>query len=424
MNAQITIFIILGIIIIAILAVGIFIYTPKETPKQRPKTDLAKALIQSCLQTTSKNALELLGSNGVIQQKDQGIHPNLDSTTSTVSPEGIVANYIKLQPAFTIAGPPERSNEPKTPDCGQRDAYPWAIFPINPNGGETHVMETAFGWPTAIPPIYKKSPINTYVPNSIQETLEEYTKKKIKECPLTTLPGITIITEEPEITVLLTPEGTDFILKWPMQIKDAAATTQAQDFVQHHDVKLKNLLERIRLLLREETRNLDFEISKQGGIKILPGATGTVVTLQDPNSKLGGNPYEYRFGIPNRAPVLWMIDQTRIDPMQPCTNTKIQGTKTRLTIKDVKERNAGTTAPCDKIIEFTITSKDPDEWNAINTLYEIQNGATSATLTYPLPGQTTDITSPRIEIIVKASDGRKTDSQLLALYNDQTTLCN
>ncbi|MDP7180864.1 MAG: hypothetical protein QGF25_04840 [Candidatus Woesearchaeota archaeon] len=433
MRGQITIFIILGIIILTVAGVGVVVFRQDaSTTEAKPRTDLVIAFVQSCLQVAGEEALHLLSDQGIIEERQGGQQSDMDDETSTILGQGRVANYILLQPEFNIPGPPLVRNAPRNPDglqYKQLDDYPWNTFPIISLSSPTVKAFRAlsvFGWANV-------PPTNTSFKRSVEESLESYTEERMLTCPLDALEeqGAKIVAEDaPIVDVKLTEEGTDLFLNWPLKIIDASGTTRQQNFAQHYDIRLKRLLRLIRLIVDKEITDLNFELHRQAGVKINNVPTGTVVTITDSKSRLAGKPYNMSFGVPNRAPVLLYVDQKKVGDIRACQNTRLQSTGTQRSPGKVQEKLRISGGACNPNKAIQIEAIDPDDWQPLTLRYTPDNfgGAKQGigvvqNFNQRLTGTETGTTVPCLHLLIESTDGSRTDGQLVTLFNGDPALC-
>jgi len=423
MKAQITIFIILGMIILGLLAFGMMYFVSEDATPAQPKTDGVSNYVISCLQAASTDALRTFGSHGAISVDDGGSQ-ELDAANSVVNNGVIYAAYIVADPVFVIAGPPDISNAPINPTYLSPDHYPFTGFPYL---GTTRVFKlpAAFGWPNV-------PQTNATAANSIEESLNRYVNKAMSACDLSVLAqqGVRATAQgDPDVRTLFTDSGVDFLLTWPLEVTDISGTATLSSFSQHHDAHLKQIMERVRLMIDAETTDIAYNISQQSGIFLtrLPD-NQALVSVIDPLSRIGGKLYNLTFGIMNRAPVLYSIDKHRGLLEEPAyrfsqCEARLVGTEEALSVSG---------GACDIALDLSIHVQDPDEWQRAIVQYSPQNFAGNplvmappGVFDYTLTAQDTDPDAmPCLHLLVEAFDGRRNDGELLTLYNEEVQQCS
>jgi len=181
MKAQITVFIIIGVLVL--IAFGITLYvgvtinktTTKQSTQQIEQLETQKIqdYITTCLNIATIDALELLGQQGgIIYQSQGGI--TLDET-----PENLEKTYIQYDNKnikFLIT---EAKGNVGNLFYSQTPKYPYSTFPIPP--GKTEPYFNGLYGISQLPPLYNQTPEKQPVTGSIQETLEKYITKKTTE---------------------------------------------------------------------------------------------------------------------------------------------------------------------------------------------------------------------------------------------------
>ena len=335
MKGQITIFIIIGILILVVIVFAIFSATILKKAAKKPmveptKLEAIRNYIEECLALASAESLKLLGEQaGHIWQSQGGVEADplsqeegkkylfFPPTTEKKIPFAIVT-----YPTFALNDDSGKwfisnnaSSKYSAPAVGITkgiSVYPWKTFPYNPfTGNITFFGQGLFGW--SILPVLEKP-----YANSIEEALESATLNKTKACTKFNIafPEFEFASEEPSLKIEFLNNETIFRLNWKINIFDPVVGAKAtlEEFIVRQKVRLKKIHEEIKFLIGEEATNSIYNLSAHPAIEIdkITGK-GTVVTYTDSNSLLEGKSYKFKFAIQNRAPALWEINQSFLD---------------------------------------------------------------------------------------------------------------
>ncbi|MBW2986542.1 hypothetical protein KY333_04195 [Candidatus Woesearchaeota archaeon] len=366
-KAQITVFIIIGIMLL--LGTALLIYVVSLKPAQKSETDVAsqslrksavqpvKEYVLSCLDVVSSDALELVGKQGGRLFVSQGgITP--DPTDSELGVRFLEYDYVLLP--YSIV-PPEGtagiffSSIPK---------YPWISFPYL----DDKTSDIGFFGLVQYPALYREID-GELVANSIQEQLETYISNNIGKCTIWSnkFAGFNITTGTPNTTMVIAENRThlkheeyiSFVLNWPITIKEISsdAETTINEFSVNHPIAFGRIYYTVKDILEQDVSNVSYE----------PGTTDSyfitinndvfnkddVIVYQDGKYKLKAKPYEFRIARKNRAPGIYWIDQDEIDKSAYCVNI------VKFVLQD-KKLKASPDLEDDDIFPVNVTAVDPD----------------------------------------------------------------
>ncbi len=326
-RCQVTLFIIIGIVILVI--VGLLIYlttyvTKKGIEKEITKSEnipLAvqpiKTYIETCLDKTAKDAIILIGKQGGYIYENfggLGLPPLLNG--AFVDYDNNIYSYI-IYPPMTEDFP--FSSKPPN--------YPWINFPIDPYPPyREEVFAGDFGLLT-LPPLEGLGQM------SIQYQLMTYIKNKIKDCMEFNVfeeQGFAV-EEKGKLTVDVAIATTDIAvhLNYPLEIKSLTTeeTTEISDFYINPKVRLRGIYGFVKELVSNDKNKINFDISDRENYRDdmttqIRRGDGTdnknyndIITIIDNKLLLKDKPYEFNFARRNRRPALYFIK-----PINPATN--------------------------------------------------------------------------------------------------------
>ncbi len=358
-KSQITVFILLGIVILMVLVFLFYIRSQtvsavsKGNVKQTVDSILintpVKVYVESCLDKATKDALVIAGLQG-----------------------GKIYN-TQVKGAAAFMGPPTRAYALNLiPYSGSNVSY--AIFstekspPDYPYEGslDPNDLTRAFG-SSGLLDLCDNQGLNAWdLPgaqysciqydvlgskNSIQEYLELYIANKTKECidmeTLTKNLGYNV--EEGNITTRVLFGDDDVLVTADYDITisvDGESITKIERFSVNPRVRLKKIYELAYYLIEEETDNIFFNINNNeslSNLKRCPDKSrknfdqpcllsnmsveqirdaclsnsncvvskySDIIRIQDNASLINGKPYVFQFGVKNRAPALDFIDES------------------------------------------------------------------------------------------------------------------
>lgn len=325
MKGQLTVFIIIGLLVLISFAVTIYVGNLMRQPlktdqeeqlRQQPLTEY----VTSCLTLTATNALALIGKQGGVLYKYQGgITPAKQSTDDYFTyqdPEHGQLNisYIILPPTGTVgtlfySTPPE---------------YPFETFPYLPNG--SLYFDGYYGI-NNLPPLYKTHPeTNKTVTNSIQETLETYISTNTATCAdfaSFTDNGYTISTGTPAASLIFATKQQQFkgeqtltiALAWPINV------TSPDNSITHYDtfttkvpVRLATIYYTVKALVDADVTNINYTPVTTSAFTIekTTHQEDSIIVVKDAQSIANDEPFEFWVPRKNRRPALWHLDTPRL----------------------------------------------------------------------------------------------------------------
>ena len=212
-RGQVTIFIILGILILVIIAAFFFIRsstTEDEITSEKPiiKTDSVQLFVKSCLESTAKESLNLIGQ--------QGGYYELDSTTL----------FVELIP---------------------KDFY------VNETTNELiEVQDQIFKTPYYYNLGEQNLPNEDFVKNEIQKYFDNNFLNCINDFRIFKDKGILFKTEEPEIEVSITNQKVIFKLIYQIEVTQGSSVQEFKEFEYQENIRLRNILDVVKILSRKQ----------------------------------------------------------------------------------------------------------------------------------------------------------------------------
>lgn len=328
-NAQITIFLIIGLVLL--LGVGFLIYMASITPEKKGEEKVAaqalrqaavqpiKDYINTCLDIVSSDALELIGKQGGRLYLSQG------STTPDPGSSQIGSTFINhddLKLFYSIVPPQGTVGTLFFSDIPE---YPWPRFPYVGN----NVSDIGYFGMSLLPPLYRK-----FGAGSIQEQLETYISSNVIGCfAAGDFPGFNISAGIPNTTMIIAENLThlrqeeyiSFVLDWPVKIKESGTNAEItlDKFSVNYPIALGRIYYTIKGIIEDEISNMSYEPGTAPAYYITINKNvhnkDDIVIYQDKKYNLKAKPYEFRILRKNRAPALYWIDQGKIDQFAYCS---------------------------------------------------------------------------------------------------------
>jgi len=367
-HGQITIFMIIGIIIL--LGAGMLIYMTTIKPEKSGEEKVAaqalrQAAVQpindyigSCLDIVSADALEFIGKQGGRLYISQG---GTISDPTTVQLGTVFLNYDELKLSYSVVPPQGTVGDLFFSDAPK---YPWPDFPYSADSNES---EIGFFGLVALPPLYRK-----HGQFSLQEQMETYVSNNIGKCADFTdkFPGYEITTGFPNTTMIIaenithlrSEEYISFVLDWPVTIqeKSSSAKITLDKFRVTHPIAFGRIYYTIKDMVEKEVSNISYEPETTSNYFITINKNAynkdDVIIYQDKKYNLNAKPYEFRIARKNRLPALYLIDQHAIEQFAYCSGEIIvkfalDGNKL-IAVPDLEE---------DDPFPLNLTAIDPDE---------------------------------------------------------------
>jgi hypothetical protein len=349
MRGQITIFIIIGILVLAAFSIAIYVGTKmkqrievKETTQTMEKLGIQpiQDYITTCLSLATTEALNLIGKQGgVIYQSQGGITPvpsegNYATYTDPERAEQLKVQYIILPPEGNV----------KELFFSEPPAYPFPGFPYPP--GETTPFFKGYYGQNNLPSLYKiNAETGEYVSNSIQENLETFIARKTANCvnwKTFSDKGYDITAGNATASLIFAQKQEQFIgeqyitieFDWPVDIATPGGDkTLLTDFAIKAPVRLATIYYTVKQMVDADVTDISYIPQNTGAftVSILPYGEDSFVSVKDAQSIVANKPFEFWIPRKNRRPALWQIDTT---PLKDVTFHISESRGTTITVQD------------------------------------------------------------------------------------------
>ncbi len=393
LKSQVTMLMIVGIVMF--MAIGLILYLSKTIIKKsgqalEKKIQTAalepqpiKEFVASCLDKLSKDALVLLGKQGGYLYTSQGgtLIPFSDSDEGVFFIKNNGLNIVyNIKPIYLQVPLPYSTSIPE---------YPWATFPYGPINQNTKAFNGIFGI-NAMPPLNKSQG-----PHSIQAQIEAFIDSNMETCldfSIFRNQGYDIQSSKSKTKVLIGARDVSIASEIPLKItnNNTQEKTELKDFLTVLDVRLSEMYYFAKEIIEKDVGQITFDIKDPANnknyfnIKVTDNIhqKDDLISIEDGQSLVYGQPFEYAFGRKNMAPALYHI------------------------------RNPVIVLPPNYIIyqedilqDSELKAEDPDEDTPIITI--------KAQLSNPdLP---TILDRPQIKFKIEANDGLLSDYQIITV---------
>lgn len=355
MRAQVTVFIILGILIVIAFGVVFYASSLVSQPTRVRETAQVQSVrdyVTSCLERTVKDALVLAGQQGGRIFVDQG----------GVFPESNGVEVDDVFVPFTIIPPDGRvafydSHPP---------VYPFEGFPFI---DDEKVFHGFYGF-NRLPALYMQSPEGVIVNRSIQHAIEVYVENALPQCANWSSFQFDVAADDPNVSVIMARNATDLpneqfvsvMLHWPIRAV-GEGVTRLDEFAVRIPVRLSSVYFFVKGLVDADVSNARFvpDDDRSFGVEVIPVGDHDVVRVSDALSVVDGVPFEFWFARENRRPALWFVDA---QDLVVHTGASIAIEDDYLVFDD----------RCDnEVYAFPLNATDPDE-DAISYRFDVPDG--------------------------------------------------
>lgn len=341
MKAQITVFIIIGLLIV--IAFGIAIYVGANLQKRIQKEPSQQRLEQlgvqpvydyivTCLNLAANEGVALLGKQGGLLYKSQdGVTADylLEDKNKFFVEYADIAYLKKLQVQYDVI-PPSGSvcqdvTKPET--CSffsEPPKYPFEGFPGNP--------PLFFGYygESRLPSLYRGINPDTKLPvtDSIQESLESFIAKRTVACAdFKSFENRFSITAGNAVAKLLFAETVgQFVgeqninveLEWPVEVTTPGGKTLLDRFAVKMPVRLATDYFFAKSIIDSDVTNTSYKPLPVDAFEVetIPMGSDSMVIVRDKQSVVQGKPFEFWIARKNRIPALWDIDTAPVSAVQ------------------------------------------------------------------------------------------------------------
>lgn len=444
-KGQITVIMIM--IILLLMIFGVMYYLRTSVTERKGEFALAQQklsqeriqpindYITSCLDISTKTALDYLGKQGgYLYQSQGGPIPDFDQTLlgdqfmeyesfvlaySVFPPEGSVADYYFSEP-------------PK---------YPWQTFPEVYNFTDNTLIHSVedpylFGYfgRNKIPELQK--PIR----NSLEHQLEVFVINNTINCidwEDFQTQNIRIDAGSPNLSVTIGKNDVYFFFEYPLNLTDVStsANYNMKDFSVKYNLRLMDIFDFIDFVTDRDNTDLSFRITDHTipnmRTQLLTDVyeNDDVIIIRDDQSKILDKPFEFRFAVHNRNPALFLLNNSRdnglIDSFVICgVRTPDSYIPPTITIKNHNLIITNPSACPDDLTADTLTlplnASDPDDENitysfsVYPTDTKVKNKEVEeSTITYIENNYNWNQEPSMLDLTVYASDGILHDFQTI-----------
>ncbi len=398
-KAQLTLFIIIGLVMVLLVGSVLYLFGSKEPAKSEQEVSSqkfrqaamqpVKDYVESCLDLAAESGIWLLAKQGGVIYKSQGgITPQ---PADYILYDNYTVNYL-------IKAPTGDLGEFKA----QPDEYPWKTFPYKSETELTTQYFYGYYGISKLPPLFNE------FPDSIQEQLEVYVANKTVGCvdwsnfekqglSFKALNANAVMLVANESERIAKEEYISFKLYWPIEITDktTGGVTIIKEFSVKYPLRFASLYYTVKSIIDRDVTNISFDVRNAEGVQVNiandVNGKDDIINITDPLSTLKGKKLEFLFARENRAPGLFWIETNRIQP------SYCKGTIFKITPPDILDISGPTGNE-----KIKLSSLDPDE----------------DTLTYGVePGvlREEDI-GDYVDLIVSVSDNKVRDTQTFNIF--------
>ncbi|MBI2128639.1 hypothetical protein HYU07_00220 [Candidatus Woesearchaeota archaeon] len=391
-KSQITVFMIIGIVILIIFGLVFYVISYAAKKESGGETELTEEQLQEikpiqnyvtfCLDKVSADALQLLGKQGGVIFKSQG------GTIKEYDASELGKFYLK-DGSYIVPYAIMPLSISILSLSAELPAYPWQDYPNNPP------LFRVYG-EDRFPPLYKSQGSH-----SLQRQLESYVNDHIRNCTDFSVfqpQGFSVIAEAPNTSTIIGKKDVSVNLVFPLEITKTAAGQKVKisKFNSNQKVRLKTIYDFVKNIINKDVTDIGFDPRTLSSSEMQVIVTAEyynkddLINIMDTQSKIWNEPYIMRFARKNRMPALQKIS----NPAGSFNaGDLITNTSNEIKINDV--------------LLFKPVADDPDE-DAVDFVYNKNN--LHATLTFPY-NITNDDKINGLKIIVNATDGELSDYQ-------------
>ncbi len=294
-RGQITLFIIIGILVVATAGIIYYVLVPKKIEVKELDVTAIREYVTSCLDSTAKNALVVIGMKGGYVEHFEGLDYVTIGETDVYY--GITKPYLIDETTWYAIQQyvPDDNPFPMPPD------YPWIGFSSSDVG---ELRPGLFG-KTKLPSI-------SYGDRSIQTQLKSYIVQNLDQCLDFSVfgeQGFEIEKGQKEVKVLIGLDSVVTTLTYPLKISKFEQKASLEQFSTTVNVRFGRIHTFIRNLILNDVSNIMFDIDNatndyDGMTVSVEHNSNDLIIVMDSKSSLYGKPYLFRFMRENRFPAL------------------------------------------------------------------------------------------------------------------------
>jgi len=304
-KAQITLFIIVGILVVLGAVAYYYFLAPKQVETEVLDVTQIREYVTSCLDITVQEALTLIGKQGGYIEPVATAYPLFEGQEIYSVSYGIKKPFLIDDDVWCDI----LKNQNPTIDCNattypfSATNYPWENFPIGIDIPRPGLFGTI------------NLPSLTQGQKSIKAQLEKYVASNITKCIDWSVfedQGFEIETSMASADAVLGLDTVSVTLNYPLSIQIGEQKTQIPSFSSIVAVRFGRIYAFVKSLMVDEVSDITFDIEsnylQQPGINVTnidqPDTFDDLIIVSDRLSSLQGIPYEFRFMRENRRPAL------------------------------------------------------------------------------------------------------------------------
>lgn len=372
-NAQITVFFIVGIVIL--LLAGFFFFLSRfaqeenlgrqteKSQKSQLNTQIVQKYVQECIDKTLQDGLVLMGKQGgYIYASQKGtIHDFYDSDQGTffVKYNNYLVPYLISRQSWDFG-----QYKANAPD------FPWTTYPYTDSSNSQTKYYGIFGMSNLVP-------INSHFgKHSIESQMEVYVNRTLGNCldwsDFSNQFDIKSKGHPSSVEVSLARDDTVVKIKYPMKIKSLTSgdETEITDFTARLGIRTQRIYYAVQKVIKSEiddARSNVEHVDLEDGLSVeaVRDVYGKddIIIVRDQKSLIGTRPYEFIFSRMNRMPALnYITPIEKVVQPDPATPSKMYIAET-----DVVMGGMGALAAYDpdedEVSFFVSPEVNRDYWN-------------------------------------------------------------
>ncbi len=351
-TGQISLFLLIGVLLLGVTIVVLLLLPSNvdsefldRQASESANTQVVLSLIQSCLDTTSEQALFIIGMQGgniytnQPQGRDESLYsvPFRHSDTTYQVGFGLKRRFNEIDPPYYPFNLPTQNGF----------AYTLSFLEQNFRGASIWGQNTLPKLCSRTGPNAQMSDVMNFScevgayggdGNTIQDKLARYIREEMKSCLVQSSQSIQGIVESfiqhAEVSsVLLGDERVDVTYTLDASVIQTETTTQILEIQSSVPARLKRVYNLAYYMIQENIQNISFDLSqdypqiqrcsysqtpfcwdanlsvnilRNRGTSLTPGAD--IIEIIDSASNVKGNPYRFLFSVENRRPMLEYMD--------------------------------------------------------------------------------------------------------------------
>ncbi len=387
MRAQITMFIIIGIMIVMAFGIALYVGGRMQKLESKPsQLELEKLGVQpvydyvvTCLVLAANDAFDLLGRQGGALYKAQGgvggeglEGKDYLSYADVNYPEKLKVRFAVVPPVGQVC---QDVTKPET--CSffsEPPDYPFKGFPYS----DSQTLFFGYYGENNLPPLYRGTNPDTGQPvsGSIQEALEAFIAKRTTECAdfksfkdrfsFSTGNAVAKLIFANETAQFVGEQNINVELSWPVEITTAGGKVVLDAFAARLPVRLATVYYFVKSIVDGDVTDVSFKPNSSGAFSVETVLLGddSLIIVKDAQSVVKNQPFEFWVARKNRIPALWHIDTA------PLSNVKFhvtnEGRGARISIVKLDDENSQLEIndPCPEgqnPYVIKLRASDPDE---------------------------------------------------------------